>query len=189
MPTSTECIFNDEKINIKQAIRLKQKSIISRKVLPIFRCISCNQPVNPHGGGKPGSEHFEHFKRNAACPLSHKARLGVKKKSLKQDFDIDDEGAFEGYSEDRTVTFRNRNKKVVAECKRINKHTCQACGFKLRINGKYIIECHHIRPLAVHGVRETTLNDLLCLCPTCHRIAHTRLNPFSLEEIRVIVNK
>jgi 5-methylcytosine-specific restriction protein A len=61
--------------------------------------------------------------------------------------------------------------------------TCQACGFRLELNGRYVIEVHHVDPLS-SGERESSLGDLVSLCPTCHRIAHLRSLPYSVEEIR-----
>jgi predicted HNH restriction endonuclease len=32
----------------------------------------------------------------------------------------------------------------------------------------------------------TSVDDLVCLCPTCHRIAHTRRDrPLSLDEVKL----
>jgi predicted HNH restriction endonuclease len=96
-----------------------------------------------------------------------------------------DRGAEEGYQQDRSVTFRKRNAQLITERKRKDDHTCQACGFRLEVNGGFVIDCHHKYPLSHgHGVRITGIDDLMCLCPTCHRIAHTRKHPLDADEIR-----
>jgi 5-methylcytosine-specific restriction protein A len=36
----------------------------------------------------------------------------------------------------------------------------------------------------ISGARITKVSDLICLCPTCHRIAHTKAYPLSVKKIR-----
>ena len=96
-----------------------------------------------------------------------------------------DREAEEGYQQDRSVTFRKRNARLIKERKQQDDCTCQSCGFRLEVNGAFIIDCHHKYPLSHrHGVRITGIGDLMCLCPTCHRIAHTRKHPLEADEIR-----
>jgi Rad3-related DNA helicase len=58
---------------------------------------------------------------------------------------------------------------------------CHACNFAPKISS--LIDIHHCDPLA-EGERQTTLGDVVPLCPTCHRLAHTQKPPISLEELR-----
>lgn len=105
----------------------------------------------------------------------------------------DDPNAFErGYFEGRTKESKglskSRNSKIVFQRYKEDKFTCQVCKFKLEMkNGKYVIECHHKTPLLKETI--TKLSDLVCLCPTCHRIAHKRREPFTLEEIKSILRQ
>lgn len=95
--------------------------------------------------------------------------------------------AEEGYRQDREISFINRNRKIIAEAKKRDKFKCQACGFFLEVDGKPLIDCHHLIPLSYSsGARVTKLSDLVCLCPTCHRVAHTRAFPLSVKEIRLL---
>ncbi|MEZ8230695.1 HNH endonuclease [Vibrio splendidus] len=96
---------------------------------------------------------------------------------------LDSDSAQEGYLQDRTLLSRKRDQSLVKQRKVLDNYECQVCGFALTIEGKSIIECHHIFPLSF-GERETKIEDLVCLCPTCHRIAHLRNKPLSLEEIK-----
>lgn len=48
---------------------------------------------------------------------------------------------------------------------------CEACGFNDDLDGMF--DAHHLVPLML-GVRETTLSDLVVLCPLCHRWAHRK---------------
>lgn len=103
-----------------------------------------------------------------------------------QYFDIENKSAIEGYKIDTTVLASQRNQELVKERKQLDNYTCQTCGFHLEISGKYVIECHHLNPLADHGVTETSVSDVISLCPTCHRIAHLRKPPYTSEEISKI---
>jgi 5-methylcytosine-specific restriction enzyme A len=101
-----------------------------------------------------------------------------------QKFSLDDIEAIEGYTSDKTYLLTIRNQKIVESRKRKDCYTCQVCNFKLKVNGKFIIECHHLNPIGGGTARVTNINDLICLCPTCHRIVHTRIPPYSLNEVK-----
>lgn len=61
---------------------------------------------------------------------------------------------------------------------------CDACGFSHGDAGMF--DAHHMTPLLA-GERTTSTDDLLILCPTCHRRAHrsaNRLVPYSLAELQ-----
>jgi len=92
----------------------------------------------------------------------------------------------EGERQDKRTKFRKRNKKIIEDRKYHDTHTCQACGFSLTVNNVHVIDCHHLNPLSESDDSRVTKNeDLVCLCPTCHRIAHTRRRPpLSVEEIQ-----
>jgi hypothetical protein len=96
----------------------------------------------------------------------------------------DDVEAEEGYRGDRTTTFLSRNASIIVRRKERDGQRCQVCEFRVEVHGKYIIDCHHKYPLT--GVVVTRLDDLVCLCPSCHRIAHTRKSPLTLDEIRSV---
>jgi hypothetical protein len=98
-------------------------------------------------------------------------------------FELDSAKAHEGYEVDRMILARARNAGIVAQRKARDDFTCQACDFRLAIDGRYVIEVHHLDPLS-GGERESTIEDVVSLCPTCHRIAHLRSPPYSIEEIR-----
>lgn len=82
---------------------------------------------------------------------------------------------------------------VSREAKRLNaaQHsgmvTCEACDFGHP--DPAMMDAHHKDPLA-GGVRQTSVGDLLILCPTCHRRAHRTLNvlvPLTIAELRAWV--
>lgn len=92
----------------------------------------------------------------------------------------------EGELEDRTVRFRRRNASIIQRCKQRDNYTCRSCSFRLKVGDNYIIDCHHRYPLGSNANAViTNIDDLICLCPTCHRVAHTRRPlPLWIEEIR-----
>ena len=91
----------------------------------------------------------------------------------------------EGERQDKKTKFRARNKWIIEQRKGRDNYTCQVCNFCLTINGIRIIDCHHQEPLSTgDDARITKEDDLVCLCPTCHRIAHTRNPPLTVMEIQ-----
>ena len=99
----------------------------------------------------------------------------------------DDQKVEEGYKQDRTVTFRSRNASIIVKRKQMDNYRCQVCRFRLEVDGTFIIDCHHKKPIGLlDAVTVTKLDDLVCLCPTCHRIAHTQRYPLDLDEIRAL---
>ncbi len=61
---------------------------------------------------------------------------------------------------------------------------CEACGFSDTLDGMF--DAHHLQPLAA-GVRESRTDDLVVLCPTCHRWAHVKASdlpsPLTVSEV------
>lgn len=103
-------------------------------------------------------------------------------KESKQIKDENDIEAIEGQLHESKFLSKKRSSTLVRKRKEYDYYRCQACKFKLKIKGQYIIECHHLYPLK--GEVLTSIDDLICLCPTCHRIAHNRKKPYSIEEIK-----
>lgn len=101
-----------------------------------------------------------------------------------QYFESDSTKALEGYLIDRNLLAPARNAALASKRKELDDHTCQACKLRLRISNRYIVETHHLNPLRENGSTTTTLDDLVSLCPTCHRIAHLRNPPYSVKEIQ-----
>jgi len=96
----------------------------------------------------------------------------------------------EGAINDRNILFRARNAGIIKKRKALDDYTCQSCGFKLDIDGIFVIECHHINPLSTSDEsRVTHIDELVCLCPTCHRIAHSSKPPLCVDIIQEILKK
>ena len=75
----------------------------------------------------------------------------------------------EGELKERKVLSYSRNKVNVLDCKKRDNYTCQACSFFCE--GK-IVEAHHLEPLSMSKRKNVQVEDLITLCPTCHRLAH-----------------
>lgn len=74
---------------------------------------------------------------------------------------------------------RERDQSLSKEAKKAflelhGKLTCEACGTEpMKTYGVEIIEAHHKVPLSTsNGPRESSLEDFLLLCPSCHRAVH-----------------
>ena len=177
MKAAVTCIYEGNEISIDEAVSLRE---VSSTPL-FFTCIVCSEPLRAHRLGKNNHPaHFEHLERNYNCP--HSEGDGVE-----TFYGINDKRAIEGYEQDKKILSGARNQSLAKECKVRDDFKCKACGFKLKHNGKYIIECHHTNPIGIGGARETMLDDLISLCPTCHRIAHTRKEPLTVEEIKYVL--
>ena len=107
--------------------------------------------------------------------------------SAKIKYDIDSVEALEGYQSDKIYLHTKRNREIVQKRKIKDGFKCQSCGFKLDVGGKFIIECHHNIQLADTGEIVTNINDLVCLCPTCHRISHTCRPPLPVAQVKVLM--
>lgn len=84
---------------------------------------------------------------------------------------------------------KGRNKTLARRRKEHDKYICQVCSFKKKVMGHSVVECHHLFPLNSSGVVATKLEDLITLCPTCHRLAHLRNPPMSVIELKRILGK
>lgn len=105
--------------------------------------------------------------------------LWIDKKTKKQQrvssavFDVrleEDAVDLEGTKEEVTGFRIRRSAKLVKAAKERDHYTCRACGFHFE---KQIVHVHHLDPISEYKhPKETTVDDLITLCPTCHYIAH-----------------
>jgi 5-methylcytosine-specific restriction endonuclease McrA len=123
------------------------------------------------------------------CNLNGKKSFGIGENIDKNHnfyFEIDNTKAIEGYELDKQLNINFRDKNIVQKRKEKDNFTCQVCSYKMKIDGKHIIECHHLYPISL-GTRETSIDDLASLCPTCHRIVHLRQPIYSLAEVKSLI--
>ncbi|MFH9549010.1 HNH endonuclease [Streptomyces sp. NPDC017435] len=97
--------------------------------------------------------------------------------------EVDETGgsAIEGRLLVRRALARERNPKLRAQkIKQVRQREgslrCEVCAFDFAHTygdlGEGYIEVHHVTPLHVSGTRETSLDDLACVCANCHRMCH-----------------
>ena len=67
---------------------------------------------------------------------------------------------------------------------------CEACRFSDELASMF--DAHHVQPLAV-GIRASRVDDLVVLCPTCHRGVHAKaqdkLSPISIESLAKLIDR
>lgn len=114
--------------------------------------------------------------------------------------DDDDPGmveAKEGRLLTRVHRSRERNRKIVEQKK--NSHLslhgrlfCEACGFEFGSvygpGAHHIVDCHHTKPVHTMVEGDTTrLDDLVLLCPNCHRVIHAHTPWLTVERLRELL--
>ena len=186
MISATTCIYQGAEIHVDEAIRIRD--VNNGVPRGDFTCIECAQAVKPHNANERTNHpaHIEHFEVNPACTYSvgESAVNRPDDEPESETYEVEDPRAIEGHDQDRKIIAKSRNPKIAIQRKELDNYTCQACNLRLEINGRFIIECHHLNPVSVAGITEISLNDLVSLCPTCHRVSHTRREPFNVIDIK-----
>ena len=109
------------------------------------------------------------------------------------DLDIHDLQGSEGRARLVAHLVRERDRRLVARKKASSQTlSCEVCGFCFAstygVAAKEYCEVHHLEPLATAtGQRRTSLGDLTLLCANGHRVVHLRNPPFTLEEVRAMI--
>lgn len=96
----------------------------------------------------------------------------------------------EGIIREARYLRKSRDPRLVESRKILDDFTCQACGYRKQVGEeKFIIDVHHVNPIGdMAGPVITSIDDLICLCPNCHRIAHTgQALPLPIEELKKLV--
>lgn len=93
------------------------------------------------------------------------------------------------YERDPKIIAKKRKAAIEAGCLK-----CEVCDFDFEAKygrlGHGYVEIHHIKP--VHMLArgsKTKLTDLAILCANCHRMAHRRREPLSLDDIRLAMQR
>ena len=102
----------------------------------------------------------------------------------------DEHGNLEGSMSLNVVRRRERNPRNRLLAIRLHGHKCKICGVDPRdIYGELgqVLEVHHLIPLATIEVPRVynPASDLIPLCPTCHRVVHTR-SPIPWEPHEIV---
>ena len=104
-----------------------------------------------------------------------------------------DWGEGEGEEYLRQSVARERSSRNRQRCITLRGATCEVCGWdSKKVYGLdfEIIDVHHTEPLSsFEGSKAfNPLTDLVPLCPNCHRAAHKKSPPYSVEELKTLVN-
>lgn len=68
-PRAQECLISIDVANALRALAAAMGLDVPNGELR-FRCKHCGEPVKPHKASATQGAHFEHLRRNPACPLS-----------------------------------------------------------------------------------------------------------------------
>lgn len=105
------------------------------------------------------------------------------------------EKIYEGATYEITINKYERNPEARTKCIAKYGHTCQACGVNLYdVYGpaaKGFIHVHHLTPLASIS-KKYQVNpekDLVPVCPNCHAIIHLSTPPYTIKEIKQMLDK
>jgi len=102
---------------------------------------------------------------------------------------------WEGNQTTKLSTKYERSPEARAVCLSIKGYSCEVCEFDFFQTygevGKNYIHVHHTvrvadrkRPYIVDPIE-----DLVPLCPNCHAMAHKKVPPYSVKELKSIINK
>jgi hypothetical protein len=89
-----------------------------------------------------------------------------------------DSKAREGKQRMVTLSRRERSRKLRTHLLATRGHRCEICGFDfVKRYGEFASHCveiHHLEPVSLSGRqgRITSLEDLIVVCPNCHRALH-----------------
>ena len=155
----------------------------------------------PTSGSKLDSEVWQKF-QNKEYEVSIIAALMKSRGSDSLQIEDDEEEIEQVHREGRIVYRLHRSRerdpklrkrKIDAVIKSNGNLFCESCDKDLSGSysymGEAVYECHHLVPLSATCEVITTLESVVLLCPTCHRVAH-RIDPWpSLEQQRSNVIK
>jgi 5-methylcytosine-specific restriction endonuclease McrA len=120
------------------------------------------------------------------------------KKNAKEEITFPDEILsseiyFEGSVREVTVNVYERDRNARKKCIQVYGTKCVVCDFDFETKyGKLLkgyIHVHHLKPLSEID-REYEVNpitDLRPVCPNCHVVIHKRNPPFSIEEVKAML--
>ena len=111
------------------------------------------------------------------------------------DYPEDDEQLYEGALVKVMANRYERNQKARKECVTKKGYQCLVCGRDFEDTygeiGKGFIHVHHLVPISSIG-KEYELNverDLAPVCPNCHYMLHRKNPPYTIEELKEILQK
>lgn len=101
----------------------------------------------------------------------------------------------EGRRQIGIVTRYERDSKARVERIKHFGESCKVCGLSFQkrygLIGSGFIHVHHLIPLSKRGAeyQVNPINDLRPVCPNCHAMLHKKTPPFSIDELKNILEK
>jgi 5-methylcytosine-specific restriction enzyme A len=101
---------------------------------------------------------------------------------------------YEGAKRTVVVNSYERNSNARRDCIRYRKAICAVCNFNFEKTygeiGKGFIHVHHVVPISQIGesYKIDPVNDLIPVCPNCHSMLHRQDPPFSIDELKRLLN-
>lgn len=124
--------------------------------------------------------------------------LKLKEENARFPEEVDETEVVERYRENHlrqtTVNAHERNADARIACIKHHGCMCVVCGFNFETVygevGRGFIHVHHLTPLSqIHGEYNVDpIEDLKPVCPNCHAVIHRRTPPFTIDEIKELVN-
>ena len=106
-----------------------------------------------------------------------------------------DEKYVEGGKKLVLVNSYERSSEARANCLKHYGYDCQVCGFSFEnfygdVGNNYI-HVHHVKPLSdiKQNYKVDSVNDLIPVCPNCHSMLHKKTPPFTIMELKALINK
>lgn len=105
------------------------------------------------------------------------------------------EGYLEGTQKSVKVNRYERDPRNRMLCLFEKGYNCEVCGFNFFEHygaiGKDYIEVHHLIPVSQMGpdYKVDPIRDMAPLCSNCHSMIHKRNPPYTIEELREIINQ
>jgi hypothetical protein len=105
-------------------------------------------------------------------------------------FEAEEEGA----AKSKLITTYERSHLNRSLCLAYYGYNCMACNTNLKEKygevARDFIHVHHLNPISTTGLSTPDpINDFVPLCPNCHAIAHLKVPPYSIEEIKLMLKE
>jgi 5-methylcytosine-specific restriction protein A len=141
--------------------------------------------------GTETKEHFTWILRNE-LKEAMLIKYGIENEHIFPEDYINELQFYEGKTVKVESNQYERNPKARKACLDHYGYSCFICGFNFEKcygeMGKGIIHVHHIKQISeLKNIGEHEINpvkDLLPLCPNCHTIIHSKKDPFSVDEVK-----
>jgi len=145
-----------------------------------------------------GKDISNYYQRGEANPIKY-----MSSKLLNNDLltniiypdDIENNNDYlEGSKKQVTVNAYERNFEAREACLKVHGYSCFVCRFNFEKIygdlGKNFIHVHHLKPLSEikEEYKINPIDDLCPVCPNCHAMIHKRNPPYSIDELKKIID-